>query len=102
MAEEADMKRDAVVELRIGRRSLVVLALAVTLVLSLLALPGVIRAQKAQESYKDKFKVASETGGVAIATSSDGKFVYVVGPGGILASDNYGKSGSWVQTAVLK
>jgi hypothetical protein len=96
------MKNESVLEVRMGRRGLVVLALAATLLLAMLLAPGVLRAQKAQESYKDKFKVASETGGVAIATSADGKYVYVVGPGGILVSNDFGKTGSWMQTAVLK
>jgi hypothetical protein len=96
------MKSDAILEIRMGRRGFVVLSLALTLLLSFLIMPGLVRAQKAQESFKDKFKVASETGGVAIAVSADGKFVYVVGPGGILVSDDFGKTGSWVETAVLK
>jgi hypothetical protein len=96
------MNRDAIVEIRIGRRGLVVLSIALTLMLCLLMLPTRLQAQKTQESFKDKFKVASETGGVAVAVSADGKFVYVVGPGGILVSDDFGKTGSWVQTAVLK
>jgi DNA-binding beta-propeller fold protein YncE len=96
------MKSEATFEVRIGRRGLVVLSLIVTLVLTFLLLPSRIQAQKTQESYKDKFKIASETGGVAIAVSADGKFVYVAGPGGILVSNDFGKTGSWVQTAVLK
>ena len=96
------MKSDAIIEIRMGRRGLVVLSLALTLLLSFLILPGLVRAQKAQESFKDKFKVMSETGGVAVAVSADGKFVYVVGPGGILVSDDFGKTGSWVETAALK
>jgi hypothetical protein len=96
------MKNDAILEIRLGRRGLVVLSLVLTLLLSFLVLPSLVQAQKTQESFKDKFKVASETGGVAIAVSSDGKFVYVAGPGGILVSDDFGKTGSWVQTALLK
>ena len=96
------MNNDAILEIRMGRRGLIVLSLALTLLLSFLILPGVVQAQKTQESFKDKFKVASETGGVAVAVSAEGKFVYVVGPGGILVSDDFGKTGSWVQTAVLK
>ena len=96
------MNNDAILEIRMGRRGLVVLSLALTLLLSFLILPGLVQAQKTQESFKDKFKIASETGGVAVAVSAEGKFVYVVGPGGILVSDDFGKTGSWVQTAVLK
>ncbi len=53
---------------------------AVGLLLVLLALSArPLWAQKVQESYRDKFNIAEETGGVAIATSSDGKYVYVAG-----------------------
>lgn len=96
------MKNDAILEIRMGRQALVVLFLVLTLFVSLLVLPSLVQAQKTQESFKDKFKVASETGGVAIAASADGKFVFVAGPGGILVSDDFGKTGSWVQTALLK
>jgi len=96
------MKKEPLFEIRIGRRALIILSLAITLLAAFLVLPERIQAQKAQESFKDKFKIASETGGVAIAVSADGKFVYVVGPGGILVSDDFGKTGSWVETAVLK
>ena len=96
------MKTDAIVEIRMGRQGLIVLALVLTLLLAFLLLPGLVQAQKTQESFKDKFKIASETGGVAITSSADGKYVFVAGPGGILVSDDFGKTGSWVQTALLK
>ena len=96
------MKKEPLFEIRIGRRALIIFSLLITLLLAFLVLPERIQAQKAQESFKDKFKIASETGGVAIAASADGKFVYIVGAGGILVSDDFGKTGSWVQTAVLK
>ena len=96
------MKKEPLFEIRIGRRALIIFSLLITLLLAFLVLPERIQAQKAQESFKDKFKIASETGGVAIAASADGKFVYIVGPGGVLVSDDFGKTGSWVQTAVLK
>lgn len=96
------MKNAAILEIRMGRQGLVVLFLVLTLLFAFLVLPGLVQAQKTQESFKDKFKVASETGGVAIAASADGKFVFVAGPGGILVSDDFGKTGSWVQTALLK
>jgi hypothetical protein len=96
------MQNDWIVEIRIGRRTLIILSLILTLFLAFLILPDRIQAQKAQESYKDKFKIASENGGVGIAVSSDGKFVYAIGPAGILVSDDFGKTGSWVQTAILK
>lgn len=96
------MNKDSVIEIRIGRSALVILALLLTLAVVAVALPGKLQAQKAQESFKDKFKVASETGGIAVAVSADGKYVYVAAPGGILVSDDFGKTGSWVQTAVMK
>lgn len=96
------MQSGPVIEIRIGRRALVIMSLLLILLSALLILPEGAQAQKSQESFKDKFKIASETGGVGIAVSADGKFVYVAGPGGILVSDDFGKTGSWVQTAVMK
>jgi hypothetical protein len=96
------MKKDSVIEIRIGRSALVILALLLTLAAVAVTMPGYLQAQKAQESFKDKFKVASETGGIGVAVSADGKYVYVAGPSGILVSDDFGKTGSWVQTAVMK
>ncbi len=68
--------------------------------LALLAQP--LWAQKVQESFKDKFNIAEEAGGVAIATSSDGKYVYVAGRNGVIVSNDYGKTGTWVQTVRMK
>jgi hypothetical protein len=96
------MQNDSFIEIRIGRRAILALAVAVTLLLAVLVLPGRLKAQKSQENYKDKFKIASETGGISVAVSADGKFVYVAGPEGILVSDDFGKTGSWVQTAQIK
>jgi hypothetical protein len=96
------MDQGAVIEIRIGRSGLLLLAVATTLLLALLVVPHGAQAQKSQETFKDKFKVASDTGGIAVAVSSDGKYVYVAGPGGILVSDDFGKTGSWVETAQLK
>ncbi len=96
------MKDSPNIEIRIGRGAVIMLALLVTFALGLLVLPGRLEAQKTQENFRDKFKIASETGGVGIATSADGKFVYVVGPEGILTSDDFGKTGSWTQTARMK
>lgn len=96
------MPNDPIIEIRIGRKAFLVLAVAMTLLAALMILPGKSTAQKSQETYKDKFKIASDTGGISVAVSSDGKFVYVAGPEGILVSDDFGKTGSWVQTAQLK
>lgn len=74
-----------------------VLALVVVLALSG---AGPLHAQKSQEKFKDKLRWGTETGGVAITCSDDGKYVYVAGPDGVLVSDNYGRTGSW--SLVLK
>jgi hypothetical protein len=63
---------------------------------------GRAAAQKVQEDFKDKFNISEDTGGVAIAVSTDGKYVYVAGPQGVIVSDDYGKTGTWVQTVRLK
>ncbi len=57
-------------------------------------------AQKAQADFKDKLRWATETGNASVACSADGKYVYVAGGEGVLASDNFGQTGSW--TLVLK
>lgn len=94
--------RDERVIFQVTRRGLVRALLAVLLlgVIALSALP--LRAQRSQEEYGDKFKIADETGGVAIATSADGRYVYVAGRKGIIVSDDHGKTGSWVQTVRMK
>jgi len=96
------MKDSPAIEIRIGRGALLTMALALTVALALALLPQAVMAQKSQESFKEKFNIASESGGVGISSSADGKYVYVVGPAGILVSDDYGKTGSWVQTIRLK
>ena len=96
------MHNGPVVEIRLGRRSLAVVALAATFALALLFLPGRAAAQKVQENFKDKLSIAAETGGIAVAASGDGKYVYVVGPAGVIVSDNFGQTGSWKQTVRLK
>jgi len=92
----------ALIEIRIGRGAVIMMLLALALILAFLVLPGNLQAQKTQDSYREKFNIAEETGGVGIATSSDGKYVYVVGPAGILVSSDFGKTGSWSQTVRLK
>lgn len=83
-------------------RLLLAACIALLVVVAFAVLPDGPRAQKTQEDYKDKFNIAGAKGGVAIATSADGKYVYVAGPAGILVSDDHGKTGSWMQTAKLK
>jgi len=86
------------------RRAFLFAAAAVVLsaAAALFFFPGVVVAQKVQEDYKDKFNISENTGGVAIAVSQDGKYVYVAGPQGVIVSDDYGKTGTWVQTVRLK
>jgi len=92
----------AFIEIRIGRGAVILMMLSLTLALAVLLLPGKLQAQKSQDSFREKFNIAEETGGVGIATSADGKYVYVVGPAGILVSTDFGKTGSWSQTVRLK
>lgn len=61
-----------------------------------------LSAQKVQDTYGDTFKVSTDTSSVAIATSADGKYVFIAGKKGLLVSDDHGKTGSWVQTLKLK
>ena len=95
------MTRDDDVVLTISRQELRWLAV-VAIVVAVLMGTSHVRAQKVQDNFDDKFKVATDDGGIAISTSSDGKYVYVVGKRGLVASDDYGKTGSWVQTLRLK
>jgi hypothetical protein len=91
------------VRLRIDRKTLWAGALVVALGAALFLWPDRAQAQKAQENYKEKFKIAAETGGgMGIATSADGKYVYVVGQSGILVSNDFGKTGTWTETVQLK
>jgi hypothetical protein len=84
------------------RRVLLLAAAGLLLVAALILVPGIVQAQKVQEDYKDKFNIAEGSGGVAIAVSQDGKYVYVAGPQGVIVSDDFGKTGTWVQTVRLK
>lgn len=96
------MNNGPVLEIRLGRRTLALVALTATLAVAAFFLPGRAEAQKAQETFRDKLNVSVEGGGIAVATSADGKYVYVAGPAGVIASDNFGATGSWKQTAKLK
>lgn len=95
------MNNGPVLEIRLGRRTLAVVALGATLAIAAFFLPGRAEAQKIQENYKDKLSIAAEDGGIAVATSADGKYVFVVGPAGVIVSNNYGQTGSWSQTVKL-
>ena len=96
------MNREPVFVIRVSRRAALLMALAPILAIAALLLPGRLEAQKTQETFKDKLNIASETAGVSVAASADGKYVYVAGPTGVIVSDDFGKTGSWTQTARLK
>jgi hypothetical protein len=96
------MHNGPVLEIRLGRRTLAVVALGATLALAAFFLPGRVEAQKTQENFKDKMAISVEGGGIAIATSADGKYVYVAGSSGVIVSENFGRTGSWSQTVRLK
>ena len=83
------------------RRGLYRLLMLVAAIGFLLGTPY-LRAQKVQDTYKDTIKIGSSDSALAIATSADGQYVFVVGKAGLIVSDDHGKTGSWVQTLKLK
>lgn len=96
------MSSEPQIVIRLDRRFFLVMAAAAVVAATLLVFPGSLQAQKVQEKYSEKFNIADTNGGVAVATSSDGKFVYIAGPQGVIVSDDFGKTGTWVQTVRLK
>ena len=96
------MDNDSIVTIRLGRRELLVALSLVVFVLVLVLMPSLTVGQDVQKSFKEKFNIADNTGGIGIAASADGKYVYVAGPQGVVVSDDFGKTGSWVQTVRLK
>ena len=96
------MRKTTSLVIKIDGRFLLAACLALLVVVAFALLPDGPRAQKTQEDYKDKLNIAGSQGGVAIATSADGKYVFVAGAEGVIVSDDHGKTGSWVQTAKLK
>ncbi len=96
------MSREPVIVIRVGRRFLIAAAVAIAIAAAFIAYPGVLRAQKIQEDFNEKLDIADDMGGVSVAVSADGKYVYVAGPEGVIVSDDFGKTGTWVQTARLK
>jgi photosystem II stability/assembly factor-like uncharacterized protein len=94
------MKRDDAI-LTLTRRDLRWLLLLLVVVILMLAGPH-LGAQKVQDAFGDTFKIATDDGGIAIAASADGRHVYLVGKRGLVVSDDYGKTGSWVQTLRMK
>ena len=89
------------VVLTLTRRDLQWLFLVLAVVLVLFG-SQLVSAQKVQDTYSDKFKISTDISSVAVATSADGKYVYLAGQKGLLVSDDHGKTGSWVQTLRLK
>jgi hypothetical protein len=96
------MSNEPMIVIRLGRRTLVVAAVIFVLAVAFVAAPSVLQAQKVQEKYSEKFNIADPNAGVSVATSADGKHAYVAGPHGVIVSDDFGKTGSWVQTVRLK
>ena len=96
------MSSEPMIVIRLGRRTIVVAAVILVLMVALVAAPSAIQAQKVQENYKEKFNIADSNAGVSVAVSADGKYAYVAGPHGVIVSDDFGKTGSWVQTVRLK
>jgi len=96
------MTNEPLIVIRPGRRAVILAAVAIVLVAAFVAAPGALQAQKVQEKYSEKFNIAEENAGVSVAVSADGKYVYVAGPHGVIASDDFGKTASWVQTVRLK
>jgi hypothetical protein len=92
-------KNDVIVSL--NRRDLRWLLLILAVAVAWVAVPQ-LNAQKIQDEYSDTFKIATDDGGIAIAASADGKYVYLVGKKGLIVSDEYGKTGTFVQTLKLK
>lgn len=96
------MSSEPLIVIRFGRRTVIGAAIAAVVVAAFIAVPSALQAQKIQEKFSEKFNIADNNGGVALAVSADGKFVYVAGPQGVIVSDDFGKTGSWVQTVRLK
>ncbi len=96
------MKEERTIVIRISQRGLVAVGVGLVLVIALLVLPGKALAQKSQQDYKDKFSIAEETGGIAVAASADGQYVYLAGPRGVMVSSDHGKTGTWVQTVRIR
>ena len=96
------MSNEPLIVIRLGRRAVTLAAVAAVLLVAFLAAPSVLQAQKIQEKYSEKFNIADPNAGVSVAVSADGKYVYVAGPHGVIVSDDFGKTATWVQTVRLK
>ena len=96
------MSSEPLIVIRLGRRSFIFAAVVLVLAVAFVAAPSALQAQKVQEKYSEKFNIADPNAGVSVAVSADGKYAYVAGPHGVIVSDDFGKTGSWVQTVRLK
>ena len=88
--------------IRLSRRWVFAAAALVIVGVGTLVVGESLRAQDVQEKYSHKFDIVEKSGHLAIATSTDGQYVFVVGKNGVLISNNYGQMGSWSQTVKLK
>lgn len=85
----------------LGRLLVTALAAAALIALvQILLAPSSGYAQKPQTDFGDKLHWGTETAGVSVACSADGKYVYVAGPEGVVVSSDFGKTGTW--SLVLK
>ncbi|HZM69725.1 MAG TPA: hypothetical protein VFB95_05070 [Candidatus Cryosericum sp.] len=96
------MSRNSTIVIRINSRALLAAGFTLAILFALAAFSDAPRAQKTQENYRDKLNIADAAGGVSIAASADGKYVFVAGPQGVIVSEDFGRTGTWVQTAKLK
>ena len=96
------MDNGSIVTIRLGRREMLVAMTLFVFALILVVMPSRTEGQDVQKSFKEKFNIADNTGGIGVGVSSDGKYVFVAGPQGVVVSDDFGKTGSWVQTVRLK
>jgi hypothetical protein len=96
------MSREPLIVIRLGRRAMILAALLVVFMAAFVAAPGALQAQKVQDKYSEKFNIADPNSGVSVGVSADGKYICVAGPRGVIVSDDFGKTGSWVETVRLK
>lgn len=96
------MGKDAIVTVRLGRREILVVASIFLIAALSVVMSTRTEGQEVQKNFKEKFNIADDSGGIGVAVSADGKYVYVAGPQGVLVSDDFGKTGTWVQTVRLK
>ena len=62
-----------------------------------LSLLGIVLRSPAHVAHADSMGKLnfSKDGGVGVACSADGKYVYVAGNEGVIVSDDHGRVGSW-------